>query len=417
MRGFDAGACRAQFPGLARHVAGRPAAFFDGPGGSQVPARVIDATSRYLAHENANSGGPFATSEATDALLDGAHRALADFVGTPDPGCIAFGANMTTLTLALGRALARTWRAGDEVVVTQLDHDANVTPWVLAARDAGAEVREARIQPGDGTLDLGHLGALLSRRTRLVAVTCASNAIGTMTDARRIAELAHAYGALVFLDAVHYAPHALIDVAAWDCDFLCCSAYKFFGPHVGVMYGKREQLERLPAYKVRPAGEDLPHRWETGTLNHEGIAGAAEAVEYLADIGRRHVPGVVERRAALRAAFEAIREYEGGLTRHLLERLTPIPGVRLHGIRDPHRWAERTPTVSFTHERLGPREVATRLGREGIFVWHGNFYALRLTEVLGLEPDGVVRVGLLHYNTRDEIDRLAAALNDGDARP
>jgi len=409
---FDVERYRKQFPGLTRRVRGLPAAFLDGPGGSQVPSRVIEAVGRYLASANANAGGTFATSVETDALLERAHAAAADLVGTSDPGEIVFGANMTTLTLALARALGRTWQAGDEVVLTRLDHDANIAPWVEAARDADARVRHVGIRREDCTLDLDELAAAIGPRTRLVAAGCASNAVGTISPVARVVEMAHAVGALVFLDAVHYAPHGPIDVAAWNCDFLACSAYKFFGPHVGLLWGRRALLETLPVSKVRPAPESLPHRWETGTQNHEGIAGALEAIEYLADLGRDHDPTATARRKALAAAFAAIGDHERELGRRLLGHLAAIPGLRLQGIGDVTRVAERTPTFAFTHGSLAPREIERRLAARGIFVWSGNFFALALTETLGLEPEGLVRVGLLHYNTADEVERLAQALRE-----
>jgi cysteine desulfurase family protein (TIGR01976 family) len=291
-----------------------------------------------------------------------------------------------------------------------MDHDANVTPWVLAARDAGASVQHVQIHAEDCTLDVDDLAQKISDRTRLVAVTCASNAVGTVNPVRDIAELAHGHGALVFLDAVHHAPHALLDVAGWQCDFLACSAYKFFGPHVGVLWGRRELLEELPAYKVRPAPDTIPGRWMTGTQNHEGIAGALAAVDYIADVGRKLAPGTANRRDALAAAYGAITTYERGLVAELLEGLAELPEVTIWGITDQKRLEERVPTVAITHSRLRAYELAVYLAGRGIFVWHGNFYALPLTEALGLEPDGVVRIGLLHYNTSEEVQRLVAAL-------
>lgn len=404
--------CRLQFPALARQVAGRPAVFFDGPGGTQVPQRVIDAVSHCLARTNANYGGHFATSREAVAMLDEAQAALADFVGTSDPDTIAFGQNMTSLAMSLARSLAKTWRPGDEIVVTQLDHDANVSPWTLAARDAGATVRTVKIRSADCTLDLDDLRRNISSKTRLVAVGCASNATGGINPVREIAAIAHDTNALIVLDAVHFAPHGLIDIEAWDCDFLLCSAYKFFGPHVGIMWGRRELLESLEAYRVRPAPTSLPYKWMTGTQNHEGIAGTLAAVEYLADVGRR-VTGDdrLPRRNALREAYHAIGHYERSLTRQLLEGLARMPPVRVWGITDPERLTERVATVSFTHERLPAAELARRLGEQGFFVWHGNYYALNLTEALGLEPEGMLRVGLVHYNTSEEIQRLLAALS------
>jgi cysteine desulfurase family protein (TIGR01976 family) len=407
---FNVEQVRRQFPALARQINGQPAAYFDGPAGSQVPTRVIDAVSRYFAETNANHGGVFTTSRASDAILHQAHRAVADLLGTPDPDLIAFGANMTTLTFALSRALGQTWKPGDKVIVTCLDHDANVTPWVLAARDAGATVRHVGIHAEDATLDLEDLQRTLCPRTRLVAVGAASNAVGTLNPLRQIADWTHAAGGQLFVDAVHYAPHALIDVEAWDCDYLACSVYKFFGPHIGILYGKRRQLEGLPAYKLRPAPDDLPDRWMTGTQSHEGIAGTLAAVEYLADLGRAVVRHVNDRRAALRGAYEAIVSYERELCRESLRGLAELRNVKVYGITDPARLAERVPTISLTHARRSPREVAEHLDRRGIFAWHGNFYALALSEALGLEPEGMVRIGLLHYNTSEEVKRLLAAM-------
>ena len=403
--------CRRQFPALSRRVGDRPAAFFDGPGGTQVPQRVIDAVGHYLAHTNANHGGRFATAIESDRLLAEAHCGLADLVGTDDPRTIIFGQNMTSLTFALSRALARGWKAGDEIVLTRLDHDANVTPWVLAARDAGATVRLASIRSEDCTLDLEELRHLINERTRLVAVGCASNATGGINPVRDICDWAHAVGAKVFLDAVHYAPHGLIDVQAWGCDFLACSAYKFFGPHVGILWGRREWLEGLEAYKVRPAPLDLPGKWMTGTQSHEAIAGALAAVEYLADLGRLLTASdSLSRRAALREAYREIGLYERALVKRLLAGLAELPEIQIFGIADPARLEERVATVAFTHERFTSSEMAERLGKLGLFTWHGNYYALNLTESLGLEPEGMLRVGLVHYNTPTEVERLLEAL-------
>lgn len=411
---FDVERCRRQFPALAQRVRGQPAVYFDGPAGSQVPQRVIDAIGDYLVRMNANHGGVFETSRQSDALLDEAHQGLADFLGTEDPKTVVFGPNMTSLTLALSRSLAKTWRPGDEVVVSRLDHDANVTPWVLAARDAGATVHHVAFRPEDCTLDLGDLAAKLSPRTRLVAVGCASNAVGTINPVDEIVRLAHEAGALVFLDSVHYAPHRLLEVDRWGCDFLVSSAYKFFGPHVGVLWGRRELLTELPAYKVRPAPDDIPGRWMTGTQNHEGIAGTLAAVEYLADLGREQERGPVtlDRRRALKAAYEAITVYEEHLFAGLLAGLGDLVNVRTWGITAPERSSQRVPTVALTHRRLAPRDLAEYLALRGMFVWHGNFYALPVTEALGLEPDGLVRIGLLHYNTAQEVERLLAAMRE-----
>ncbi len=402
--------CRDQFPGLARKIDGRPAVFFDGPAGSQVPRRVIDAMGRYLAEINANSGGSFVTSSETEDLLDRAHRAGADLLGADDPQTVIFGANMTSLAMMLARSLAQVWKPGDEIILSRLDHDANVTPWIQAANDSGAEVRYIDVREEDCTLDLADLEGKINERTRFVAVGAASNAVGTINPVRKIADLTHSAGALLFVDAVHYAPHGLIDVNAWDCDFVACSAYKFYGPHVGMLWGRRRLLEALPAYKLRPAPDGLPGRWMNGTQSHEGIAGTLEAIDYLADLGRGTQAAQSPRRQALQAAFGSIVNYETELAGRLLEMLAGVPGVRVRGITDPQRSGDRVPTVSFTHDNLSPGEIAERLGAEGIFVWHGNYYALPLTEALGLEPEGMVRVGLMHYNLSEEIDRLQKSL-------
>jgi len=413
MAGFDFTRFREQFPALKRTVNGRPAVFFDGPAGSQVPTCVAEAVRDYLLEKNANHGGAFTTSRESDAMLDEAHRAVADFVGTTDPDCVSFGPNMTTLTFALSRSLARTWSAGDEVIVTHLDHDANFTPWVLAARDAGATVRRCGIDPTDCTLDLDDLASQLSERTKLVAVCGASNAVGTVTPVDEIVRMSHEVGAKVFLDAVHFAPHRRMKFDAWGCDFAACSAYKFFGPHVGVLVGKRALLEELEAYKVRPAPDDLPGKWMTGTQNHEGIAGTLAAIEYLVGIGTRGAPANASDlglRSSLDSSFEAIHEYETSLAAHFLEVIGPLPGVKIWGLTDVDDLDRRVPTFSITHDRIQPAELAARLGERGIFTWSGNYYALPLTTALGLEPAGMLRIGLLHYNTIEEIDRLAEVL-------
>ena len=407
---FDVSWCRDQFPALSRKIGDLPAVYFDGPAGSQVPQSVVDAIGNYMLTMNANHGGVYKTSRESDQLLENAHRGLADFLGSDDPGEVVFGPNMTSLTFAISRALARTWRTGDEVIVSRLDHDANVTPWVLAARDAGATVHHIDIHPADCTLDMKDLAAKLSPRTRLVAVTCASNAVGTLNPVREIARMAHEVGALVYFDAVHYAPHALIDVGDSGCDFLACSAYKFFGPHVGILWGRRRLLEELPAYKIRPAPDDIPGRWMTGTQNHEGIAGALAAVDYLADLGRSIDSGATDRRAALKTAYRAITAHERVLIEQLIDGLEQIPEIKIWGITDRSRLAERVPTLGITHARFKPIELARLLDQLGIFTWHGNFYALPLTDALGLEPDGMVRIGLLHYNTSEEVERLLHAL-------
>jgi cysteine desulfurase family protein (TIGR01976 family) len=402
---------RSQFPALSRQVDGQQAVYCDGPAGTQVPRRVIDAIVNYLSHHNANHQGTFATSIESDELLDRAQQAAADFVGSNDPGTIAFGANMTSLTFALSRALARTWQQGDEIVLTRLEHDANYSPWVLAARDSGAVVRYIDIDPADCTLRLDQYADAINERTRLVAVGCASNAVGTVNPVKQICEWARQSGALSFLDAVHFAPHDLIDVSDWGCDFLACSAYKFFGPHVGLMYGRRELLESITPYKLRPAPNELPGRWMTGTQNHECIAGTAEAIDYIADLGRDLDGGPIPRRQALENAYREIRAYEESMLLRLLDGLDQISNVKIWGITDREQLHRRLPTVSITHHTMTAKSLAERLAADGIFVWHGNYYALPLTERLGVEPDGMVRIGLVHYNTPEEIDRIVTAID------
>jgi cysteine desulfurase family protein (TIGR01976 family) len=402
---LDVNACRRQFPGLARLVNEMPAVFLDGPGGSQVPRPVIDAVADCLAHHNANEGGAFATSREAGEVVESARAAVADLLGAADPAEVVFGANMTTLTFALSRALARTWKPGDEVVVTRLDHDANVTPWVLAAADAGATVRFLDIDPADCTLRLDLLPTLLNERTKLVAVGVASNAVGTVNPVREVVAAARKVGAMVFVDAVHAVPHRQVDVVALGADFLACSPYKFFGPHLGVLWGRRESLERLPAYKVRPAPDSGPGKWMTGTPSFEAIAGARAAVDYLASLGTGP-----DRRAALAAAYAAIREHETALAAQFLGGLARLPAWRVWGITDPARIGDRVATFGLTHRTKPAAEVAAELGARGLFVWSGNFYAQGLIERLGLAPAGMLRIGFLHYNTAGEVARTLDSL-------
>lgn len=397
---------RTRFPSLYQvQVGGRPAVFFDGPAGSQVPRQVVEAVEAYLGQTNANQHGHFVTSIETEWMVTDTRLGVCDLLGTDDPDEIVFGPNMTTLTLALSRALARTWSEGDEVVVTRMDHDANVWPWVQAARDAGATVRWVDLDPDDVTLDLDSLDEALSERTVLVAVGAASNAVGTLNPLPEIARRAHAVGAEVFVDAVHYAPHRLIDIPAWGCDWLACSAYKFFGPHVGVLWGRRGRLDEVEAYRVRPAGAALPGKWETGTQSHEGIAGVRAAIGYLASLGEG-----AGRRACLVDAFDRIAAWETQLAERMLAAFEAVPGLRVLGITDPGRFDERVPTFGVVHEQVPAEQIAMRLGGEGIFTWSGHFYAVELTERLGLEPEGMLRVGALHYNTLEEVDRLGESL-------
>jgi cysteine desulfurase family protein (TIGR01976 family) len=402
---------RSQFPALTTRVNGHLAAFFDGPGGTQVPQRVIDAVSECLASSNANIHGAFATSRRADEVVAAAHAAMADLLGC-DANEIVFGANMTTLTFMLSRALGRELAPGDEIVVTRLDHDANVSPWT-ALEERGCVIRWVDIHPEDCTLDMEDLRQKVTPRTRVVAVGYASNSVGTINNVEEVVHLAHGVGAVAYIDAVHYAPHAPIDVKALDCDFLVCSPYKFFGPHSGVLYGKREHLQRLRPYKVRPAADRIPGRWETGTQNHEAMAGVTAAVEYLAELGRHHTPGAECQRAAILAGYDAIRTYEQQLFEQLVPALLEIPGLTFYGIKERERFHQRVPTVAVCMAGRLPREMATYLGERGIFTWDGNYYALNLSERLGVETKGgMLRIGLVHYNTADEVHRLLAALQE-----
>lgn len=410
---FDVQAVRQQFPALSERFDGKPAIFFDNPGGTQVHESVIRAMTDYMTRCNANTHGVFVTSRRSDAIIDNARQAAADLLGAT-PAEIVFGNNMTSLTFALGRSLAAEFGPNDEIVVTQLDHDANVWPWVMMAEDTGAQVRWADVDMETCTLDMAHLQSLINERTRLVAVGYASNAVGTINDVKTIIGWAKAVGAYSYIDAVQYAPHGLIDVKALDCDFLACSAYKFFGPHVGIQYGKRQHLERLRAYRVRPAGDEAPGKWETGTKNHEGLAGTAAAIDYIAGLGVAYggaAPNAT-RRARLTAAWQSIKEHEDRLIDRLITGLKAIPRVRIYGITDRMDWDKRVATVSIRKEGLTPENLAAKLAEQNIFVWNGNFYALSISERLGVEQSGgFVRIGLAHYNTVEEIDRCLAVID------
>ena len=419
---IDLSRLRKQFPALQEtDEQGRPYVFFDGPGGTQVPQSVIDAISDYLRHANANHGGHFITSRRNDEIIEQTRIAVADFLNALSPQEIVFGENMTTLTFRLSRAIGRILQPGDEIVVTRLDHDANIAPW-KALEEKGAIVRCADFDVEDCRLDLDHLASLLTDRTRLVAVGLASNAVGTINPIKHIADLAHDVNALLWVDAVHYAPHGPIDVQALDCDFLVCSAYKFFGPHVGILWGRLELLERLSAYKVRPSDPNPPYKFETGTLNHEGLAGLHAAIDYLSSIGREYgsqlaLKGAAEldyyegRRKELKQAMKVIAAYERPLFAHLVAEIQKISGLSIYGITNPAEFDERTPTLAFTRKGFTPQQIATYLGNQGIFVWDGNYYALSVTERLGVDHSGgMVRVGLAHYNTREEVDRLLTVL-------
>lgn len=402
---------RSQFPSLSQTVSGQPVIFFDGPGGTQVPQRVIDAISDYLKRNNANTGGAYATSRYTDAMIVEARRAMADFLAC-NPDEVIFGPNMTTLTYAMSRSIGRELKPGDEIVLTQLDHDADISPWAALA-ERGVVIRMVDIREEDCTLDMEDFARKVTPKTKLVAAGMASNAVGTINSAKEIVRLAHQAGAMVYLDAVHYAPHRAIDVRALDCDFLACSTYKFFGPHMGVLYGKREHLQRLQPYKLRANTNAVPNRWEWGTLSHECIAGIIACVEYLADLGRHGKPSVTSRREALFAAFAAIHQQEHSLMEAMIRGLLTIPGLQLFGITDPHRFEQRCPTMAIRIAGYTPLQLATRLGERGIFTWDGNYYALNLTERLDVEKDGgFLRIGLAHYNTMEEVERLLIALRD-----
>ena len=415
MPAFDVDALRAEFPALVREQDGRPVAFLDGPGGTQVPQRVVDAVADYLTHTNANSGGAFTTSELSDAIADEAHAAVADFLGAASPHEIKFGYNMSTLTFHIGRSIGATLGPGDEIVVTTLDHEANVSTWEAMARDRGVTVQKVDVRLDDLTLDLEDLESKLSNRTKLVAVGYASNAVGTINPVAEIVARAHEVGALTYIDAVAYAPHGPIDVRALDTDFLVCSAYKWFGPHLGALYGKGDVLDSLPAFKVRPAHD----RFETGTPAFESIAGTLAASDYLRDVGRSYgdVAGAAgaaegsERRRELVAGMTAIVAYERDLVGRLIDGLRAIPAVTIHGIVDRARASERVPTVSVSIDGVEPRAAAEALGRDGIYVWDGDFYATGLIERLGkAEVGGVLRLGLVHYNTVAEVDRTLEAV-------
>ncbi|WP_376794177.1 cysteine desulfurase-like protein [Thermogemmatispora sp.] len=420
---IDLSAYRRYFPALQREINGQPVIYWDNPGGTQVAQQVIEAMTRYLREANANAHGTFFTSQRTDEIIATARQAMADFLNAASPAEIVFGPNMTTLTFAFSRAIGQTLQAGDEIIVTVLDHDANVAPW-LALQERGVVIRTVDIHPENVTLNLQDLQEKINERTRLVAVGYASNAVGTINDVQRITQLAHAAGALVWIDAVQYAPHGPIDVQALDVDFLVCSAYKFFGPHLGILYGKRQHLEHFPAYKVRPASNAVPERWETGTQNHEGVAGLIGAIDYLTLLGEKQAAHYAAdprlcpyqgRRRSLKVAMQAISDYERQLSAQLLPGLREIKGLRIYGISGtaPDELAQRVPTVACTINGHHPRALATALGERGIFAWDGNYYALGLMERLGLEGrGGALRLGLCHYNTPAEIERVLSVLQE-----
>jgi cysteine desulfurase family protein (TIGR01976 family) len=408
---FDIAWVRSQFPSLQTQVNGQPAAFLDGPAGTQVPLQVMHAIQGYLMSANANTGGAFLTSQRNDQMISNTRATMADFFHC-EKDEVVFGQNMTTITFAVSRSIARELKPGDEILLTTLDHDANFAPW-KALEEKGVIIRQVDIHESDCTLDMDDLKRKISPKTKVVAVTYASNAVGTINPVAEITKLAHWAGAMVYIDAVHFGPHGLIDVKAIDCDFLVCSPYKFFGPHMGTLYGKREHLQRLRPYKVRPATEQVPERWETGTQVQELIAGIGGAVDYLAELGRHCDPRVTTRREALAAAFASTVAYESRLVACLIDGLLTIPGVHIYGITDPKMFEQRCSTLSLRIGNHHPTAIATFLAERGIFTWDGNYYALNLTERLGVElQGGMLRIGLVHYNTMEEVKRLLAALRE-----
>ncbi len=423
MQPFDLSSYRAYFPSLAQEIDGKQAIYFDNPGGTQVASQVIDAMVAYFRTANANTHGAFATSQRTDEVIANARSAMADFLHADSPDEIVFGPNMTTLTFAFSRAIGKTLQAGDEIVVTVLDHDANVAPW-LALQERGVVIRTVDVHAEDITLDMEDLCGKINERTKVVAVGYASNAAGTINDVASIIGWAHEVGALAWIDAVQFAPHGPIDVQQLDADFLVCSSYKFFGPHLGILYGKAEHLEKFPAYKVRPASDHAPDRWETGTQNHEGLAGLVGVMDYFALIGReqgarykqafRNGAGeslYTGRQRDFKVAMQAMMDYERGLSAYLLAGLREVRGVHVYGITSPQQLDRRVPTVICTIDGHTPRELAETLASQAIFAWDGNYYALGIMERLRLEEQGgALRLGMAHYNTTAEIDRVLEGL-------
>jgi len=412
---LDLNAIRKEFPSLGRQ---HPAVFFDNPGGTQIARMSLERMNRYLLECNANHGGLFETSRRSDEILDEAHAAMADFLNAESGREIVFGNNMTTLTLHLSRSLARRLDPGDEILVTRMDHDANIAPWMLIAEDRGCKLTWVDFDVEEGTLRLDEFEKALERRPKIAAFGYASNALGTINPVQKLTRMAQEAGALVYIDAVQYAPHGPIDVQEIGCDFLVCSSYKFFGPHAAVLYGRASLLEELKAYKVRPASDELPSKFETGTQNHEGIAGVLGALEYFEWVGRKFGaeqaeawPGFSGRKQLYKRGMSAIRAYEFELSRALIEAVQSVPGTHIYGVTDPRRLEERVPTVSFTLEGHSPAEVAEKLGDEGFYVWDGHYYALAVVDRLGLlDSGGMVRVGAAHYNTLEEVAQFREAL-------
>ncbi len=415
---FDPDIARSEFPALDITDDGRPRIYFDNPAGTQVPRRVIDRMADCLTNANANLGGYFETAKRADAVVADAHEAMADFLNAASPDEIIFGQNMTTITLHVSRSIGRGLKRGDEIILSQMDHDANVQPWVLLAEDVGLTVRWLPFDGESFEFDLAALDGLLNARTRLVCVGGASNLTGTINDIGEICRRARQAGAMTYIDAVQSAPHMVTDVRAIGCDFLVTSAYKFFGPHQGILWGRRDVLESLTPYKVRPASDELPWCFETGTQSHEGMAGTAAAIDYFAWIGKTMAEPAERvasgsRRQAVRAAMNCLFDYEQGLSEALVSGLQSLPGIKVQGISDRDAMARRVPTVSFTHASQKPSAIAAELAARGIFVWSGHNYALEAARTLGiLDTGGAVRVGPVHYNTRAEIDALLNAIED-----
>lgn len=411
---YDVQEVRRQFPGLARQRGGSPAAFLDNPAGTQVPLSVVDRMAAAMLHTNSNLGGYFDTSLEAGELVANAHRAAATLVNAAETGEVFFGQNMTTLTFAMSRSIGSLLREGDEIVLSRMDHDANVAPWLMLAEDEGLVVRWLDFSPDTFEFDLADLKALMTERTRLVAVCYASNVTGTINDIAGISKIAHEAGAFVYVDAVQYAPHGLIDVQALGCDFLVCSAYKFFGPHYGIFWGRREVLDRLRAYKVRAASNDLPWRFTTGTTNREALAGVHAAIDYIAGLSRfdAAVPASAGLREKLGSGFRVMKQYDDMLTLRLIDGLKPFNRVRILGITDPNAIARRVSTVSFFIEEASSAEVVKSMAADGIQVWSGHNYGLEPNRQLGiLDRGGGIRVGPVHYNTAAEIDRVIGSVD------
>ena len=414
---LDVQVIRQQFPSLER-----PAIFLDNPAGTQISKPSLDRINKYLLECNANHGGSFETSRKSDEILHEAHDAMADFLNAARPEEIIFGNNMTTLTLHISRSLARNLKEGDNILVTRLDHDANIAPWMLVAEDKGCNLIWVDIDVEAGTLDLDDFARALERKPKIAAFGYASNLLGTVNPVKKLTEMAHEAGALVYIDAVQYAPHGPIDVQDINCDFLVCSAYKFFGPHAGALYGRYDLLDELKAYKVRPASDELPYKFETGTQNHEGIAGVLGALEYFEWMGNQFgsdqtqvwkETGFSGRKLVLKQAMSVMQEYETELSRVLIQAIESVPGTRVHGVTDLERLNERVPTVSFTLEGRRPDEIAEKLAEQNIYVWNGHNYALAIVERMRLlEEGGMIRVGPVHYNTLDEIEQFREALSN-----